>query len=142
MRIVSSVLASLLLAGSFVLAAPPVKFTTIERGQQSNIDDAKQVVVRTAADWGALWRLHNTAAPQPVVDFGPNIVVAVFLGSRPTGGFDVEITSIVAEGNTVTVTWRESRPERGAILSQVLTMPYHIVTIPRTAASVVFKKAA
>jgi hypothetical protein len=119
----------------------PVKFTTIDRGQQSNIDEPRQAVVRTAAEWTAIWKQHAGERAQPKVDFNAATVIGVFLGSRPTGGFELEITAIDVEGPDAVVTWREVRPERGAILSQVLTMPYHIVSIPKIAGKVTFKKA-
>ena len=119
----------------------PVKFTTIDRGQQSNIDDAREVTVRTAAEWTALWKLHAGERPRPAVDFSKSTVMGVFLGSRPTGGYDVEITGIEKEGSDLIVTWREQRPERGAMLSQVLTMPFHLVSIPKHTGPVKFKKA-
>jgi hypothetical protein len=132
----------LVLAFSIAAMKSPVKFTTIDRGQQSNIDEPRQAVVRTAAEWSALWKQHAGDRSLPKVDFNGATVIGVFLGTRPTGGFDLEITAIDVEGTDAVVTWREVRPERGAILSQVLTMPFHIVSIPKIAGKVTFKKAA
>ena len=120
----------------------PVKFSTIDRGQQSNIDDAREVTARTATEWTALWKQHAGDRPRPAVDFSTSTVMGVFLGSRPTGGYDVEITGIEKEGSDLIVTWREQRPAKDAMLSQVLTMPFHLVSIPRHTGAVKFKKAA
>jgi hypothetical protein len=119
----------------------PVKFTTIDRGQQSNIDEPRQVIVRTAAEWTALWKQHAGDHPRPTVDFSTSTVVGVFLGSRPTGGYDVEVTGIEKDGSDLIVTWREQRPDRGAMLSQVLTMPFHLVSTDKHTGQVKFKKA-
>jgi hypothetical protein len=135
-----------LAAGVFVVlafqAAPqtPVKFTTIDRGQQSNIEEARQAVARTAAEWTALWKAHAGDRPRPAIDLTKSMVVAVFLGTRPTGGFEVEITGIEKEGSDLVVTWREHRPARGAMLSQILTMPFHLVSTEKHAGPVRFKK--
>src|SRR5262249_29451224 len=69
-----------------ILAVAPVTipFKTIDRGQQSNIDEAREVVIRTAADWTKLWRQHAGDRPSPDVDLTKSIVIGVFLGSRPT----------------------------------------------------------
>jgi hypothetical protein len=48
------------------------------------------VIVRSAADWGALWAAHSPQ-PAPAVDFSRALVAGVFLGSRPSAGFRVEI---------------------------------------------------
>ncbi len=121
-------------------AAAPVKFTDVDRGEQSNIDEPREVVVRTAAEWTALWRVHGGQRPKPAVDFSRSMLIGVFLGSRPSGGYGLEITAIDTHDAGLTVTWRESRPTPRAVVTQVLTMPYHIVRVDRRIGSVVFKK--
>ena len=41
---------------AMMLEAPNTR--TIEKGDQSNIDEAKQVLVRTDAEWTKLWQQH------------------------------------------------------------------------------------
>ena len=55
----------------------------------------------------------------------------MFLGSRPTGGYAVEIVRIDRSGRELVVTWRETRPDPSAIVTQVITTPYHLVTVDR-----------
>src|SRR5262249_61966308 len=57
---------------------------TIEKGDQSSIEDAKQVLVRTDAEWARLYRQHNFVKAAPTIDFSKEMIVAVFMGSRPT----------------------------------------------------------
>src|SRR5438132_14036060 len=66
-------------------------------GQRSGITAMRQVVVRDAASFAALWKEHagpQSSTPPPAVDFKKQDVVAVFLGSKPTGGFTVKIEDI------------------------------------------------
>jgi hypothetical protein len=121
------------------VAAGP-EMTTIARGPMSAITDARQVVVRSSAEWEALWKEHGVTQPLPVVNFSKEIVAAVFLGSRPTGGFNVEILSTRLEGDALIVEYGERRPGRGDIVSQVLTSPFHIVRLPAHKGSVRFEK--
>jgi hypothetical protein len=116
---------------------PPVPFTTIAEGQQSSIEKRREVVVRTAADWKALWKEHATDQPLPAVDFSKSTVVGVFLGVRNTGGYKATISSIDRDGKNLVVTWREEQPARDAIVTQMLTFPYHLVRIDETSADVV-----
>lgn len=116
-----------------------VSMTTLARGVNSDIMEPRQVVVRTADDWRALWKSHS-AQPPPVVDFSRSVVVAVFLGSRPTAGFAVKITAIRTEGGTAVVEYVERRPAPDALVAQVLTSPFHIVTVPRTAGDLKFRQ--
>ena len=126
-----------LLAQAVVSTA--ISFTSVAQGTRSQIQEPRQVVVRTAADWQALWTSHDAAAP-PNVDFSRVIVVGVFLGTRPTAGFSVRITSVTAKDASGVVEYVEGRPRPGAMTAQMLTSPFHLVTVPRTIETVVFKQ--
>jgi PrcB C-terminal len=136
--LVFSCVSWLALAASFGAEAS----RTIEKGEQSNIDQATQVVVRDAAAWRALWQRHAPDRPMPQIDFGKESVVAIFLGSKPTAGYNVTIVSTTEGGGALIVRYREARPAAGAITAQVITFPYHIVAIPKvTATNVRFERA-
>jgi len=120
---------------------PPVQAPrTVDKGEQSNIDAPKQVVVRSQSEWTTLWQQHSPDRKRPEVDFSKEMVVGVFSGSRPTAGYNVSIVSTVAKDGTVLVQYRESQPQRGALTAQVLTFPYHLVTVPKAAGEVKFEK--
>jgi hypothetical protein len=122
-------------------------FRTIDRGAQSNIESPRQAVALTAAEWDALWKAHSgpgrrgsgSGAP-PHIDFDRETVVAVFMGSRPTGGFSVAIVSATERDETLVVAYNETSPQPGAIAAQVLTSPYHIVAVPKHTGPVTFEK--
>ena len=113
----------------------------LDKGDRSQIMSPREAVVRTTAQWDALWRAHLPARPPAAVDFSKDMVVAVFLGSRPTPGYGVTIVSAVEEGNVLRVRYRETSPPPDAILAQVITFPYQIVAIPKsTSTDVSFEK--
>jgi hypothetical protein len=115
---------------------------TIEKGDQSAIDEAKQVLVRSDAEWAQLWRQHAGTRARPQIDFTKESIVAVFMGSRPNAGFSTAIVTATEGGGALIVRYTETRPPRGAISAQVITFPFHIVAIPKvTAANVKFEKA-
>jgi len=118
-----------------------VPMTTLSSDQMSAIDTARQVVVRTAADLEKLWREHAPGRPAPAVDFAKNMVIAVFLGSRPSSGFAVQITEVRRDGDGLLVTWAERRPGPGQISATVMTSPSQIVAVPRVDGTVRFQKA-
>lgn len=121
--------------------ADPVPFKTLDRGQQSYIEDAREVVARTAAEWTALWKQHAPERRPPGVDFTRSMVIGVFVGSRPTGGHSVEITRIEREGAELVVTYREKRPNPSDMVTQVITMPYDLVTTERFDGTVRFTRS-
>jgi VWFA-related protein len=120
--------------------AEPVTMTTINSDMMSGIDRPQQSVVRTPGEWQTLWQQHAPGRPLPTVDFEKNMVIAVFLGSRPSGGYQVQITGARTEGKTLVVQWAERRPQPGQSASQVMTAPSHIAAVPRHEGEVRFEK--
>jgi protease stability complex PrcB-like protein len=112
----------------------------LDRGAQSNVDTARQAVARTAGEWTALWREHAPDRAQPAVDFAREMVVGVFMGTRPTAGFNVEILGAAQRNGIFVVEYRETRPSSDTITAQVLTSPYHIVALLRVAGDVRFER--
>jgi hypothetical protein len=92
--------------------AVELKFATVQRGDLSGIEERREVVVKTAAEWAALWKQHNPGQKPPAIDFTRSMVACVFLGSRPSGGFAIDVTSVQRDGADPTVIYRESKPDR------------------------------
>ena len=112
---------------------------TIAKGTNSGVSSARQVAIRTAEEWRTLWSAHSSD-PAPPVDFSRSILVGVFLGSRPTTGFSVEITGATVQGDQAVVRFVEHRPDADAILAQVITAPFHLVTLPSVVRAVRFQQ--
>ena len=113
----------------------------IEKGDHSRIDTAKQVLVRTSEEWTALWRQHAPDRAKPAIDFSKEIVVGLFMGSRPSAGFAITLVATIVAKGALVVQYREIVPPRDAIAAQVITMPFHFVAIPRaTVTDVKFEK--
>jgi hypothetical protein len=105
---------------------------TIEKGDQSNIDDARQVLVRNDAEWAKLWQQHAPDRPRPAIDFSKEMVIGLFMGSRPNAGFSTAVTNTTAGNGALIVKYTEMVPSRGDVTAQVLTFPYHLVAIPKS----------
>lgn len=118
----------------------PIDLMTVAQGVMSGIEEPRQVVVRTMAEWRALWQEHGAQGAAPDVDVSRSMVVAVFLGTRPTAGFGVEITAVKSTGKSVVVEYRERRPAPGALTAQILTFPFHIVRIASVSGPIEFKR--
>jgi len=56
--------------------------------------------------------------------------VAIFLGEKPTGGYDITITRIERSGDELVINYQEKVPTPGGILVQAFTQPFHMVRIP------------
>ncbi len=128
------------LIAALLLAQAALSMTTISRSSQSGVDQARQVVVKTGEDWRALWKEHAPMKPPPDVDFSQSMVLGVFMGSQPTGGYAVEIRRVRSETDGLVVEYTETRPGAGNVTAQVLTSPCHIVTVPVHAGAVTFER--
>jgi hypothetical protein len=111
--------------------AADVPMTTIARGSASGQETARQVVVRTTAEWQDVWRNHAPGQKPPVVDFSSSMVVGVFLGTQPSAGIDVEIVAVRPEGEGLVVEYTRHAPSRGMMAAQILTEPFHLVSVPK-----------
>jgi len=118
--------------------APQLSFTTVAKGDVSGQQTAKQVTVRTAADWKALWKEHAPTEKMPSVDFAKNMVVGIFLGSKPSAGYEVEIVGVRTQEKDLIVEYVQKQPGRGTMAAQILTEPYHLVAVPTHAGTVRF----
>jgi hypothetical protein len=119
---------------------PTPALRTIEHGQISWVDSPRQAVARTPPEWAALWRLHAPDRPLPAIDFSKDMVVAIFLGSRPSAGYAVDITGVKDANGAVVVQYRETQPPSTVVTAQVITDPYHMVVIGKRAGDVIFEK--
>ena len=105
---------------------------TLARGDASRIVEPRRLIARSDEEWRTVWALHAgpDTAPPPV-DFDSRIVAAVFAGERPSSGHAVEIVAAPAAGGTRLLV-SERAPAPGTMAAQVITSPFHIVTLPRT----------
>ena len=110
-----------------------VPFVTVDRGVRSRVREPLQAVIRTPAEWDTLWTRHaGRPASPPPVDFAGEMVIAIFVGTRPTDGYQVDITELRATDQGIEVTYRERTPPPGALVHPVLTAPFHIIRVPRS----------
>lgn len=116
-----------------------VPFETLSEGAFSAIDSPLRLVIRDSASLADLFRrAFGQGTPVPPIDFEARSIIAVFIGTRPTGGFSVEIQRVTRADDLLIVTALETTPAPDQIVIQALTQPYHIISVPRTEAQVRF----
>jgi hypothetical protein len=118
----------------------PLPFITIAAGTTSGIRTPGRSVVRTEADWLALWRRHGGSAggAAPRVDFSRDMVIGVFAG-EVRGQAAIGIARITREPDRLVVwyTYRDTRPIPTAE-SSVPSAPFSIIRLPRSSLPVSF----
>jgi hypothetical protein len=96
--------------------------------QQSANDDGPKLVVTTDPGRTGLGQLAKSAQ-------GGRLYIAVFAGSKRTGGFAVDVDSVKRDGDRIIVHARFAEPPPGAIVIQVLTSPARLVSIEPSGSS-------
>ena len=122
-----------------------MRFGNIDLSLDSGIGIASTVVVREPNDWTRLWLDHDSrilpSRPLPFVDFGRDIIVAVFLGQRPDRCHGVRIERVLLfDDSRIIVRYREVLSRTDAGCAQALSYPAAIVRIPFTDLPVRFEQ--
>jgi hypothetical protein len=124
--------------------APEILFESLALPAQSHIGNERLEVIRDAGAWTALWAGHHRGAGTPpalpAIDFSEKMIVAVYIGMRPNGCYDVGIDRIYEDGETIIVEYTEHIPSSQDICTQALVSPSHVVVMPTTPYPFAFKK--
>lgn len=116
-------------------AMPECGFRTLLRGYDSAIATDGVRLARSDAELRTLWREHTAnhlpASEPPKVDFAREMVALVTLGTRTSGGYAIEVTTVCEKDGRIEVEAREVKPAEGAILPMVMTQPYQLIATPR-----------
>jgi hypothetical protein len=106
-------------------AARAVSFTEVAATSQTRDDSGPTLIVGTTDPNRAT---VSQLVPGATASAG-RVLVAVFQGQQNTGGFSVQITAIERNGDQLVVHATFVVPGPGAMVTQVLTSPAHVVSI-------------
>ncbi len=110
-----------------------LKITGLAGGSFCGIEHAGDIVITSGEDWANLWeKVHRGIYPKkqlPEVDFSRETVLAVFMGTRSTGGYSIEITRAYKKNDVIKAVAETSSPAPGDLVTTVITQPFHIVKI-------------
>jgi hypothetical protein len=113
------------------------------KGNHCGYTEPERLVVKTKDQWGEVWgkmhRLRLSTPELPVIDFKKEMVIAVFMGERKTGGYEIEIKKIVERENEIIVEVEERGPPPESLQTMALTQPYHLIVIPKSSLPVTFQ---
>jgi hypothetical protein len=109
------------------------------RGLSSAVERPGTAVARTQEDWLQLWDLTGQPAPREL-DVGAEVALAIFLGTRRSGGYQPRIVRITEDEAGRTVEWRELAPDKGAVVVQVITTPWLIAILPAGEGAIRFRE--
>lgn len=80
--------------------------------------------------------IHDTEVPK--IDFKKQRIVALFLGQRNSGGYEIKIKNVEEKDNKIYVTVEEVSPKPGDMATMAITNPFVVAKINSTK-EIVFK---
>jgi hypothetical protein len=118
-----------------------LKFDTVSKGFYSAQAEEEFFVIKDKDGFNQLLALiekDNADAVDKGIDFSAEIIIGVFLGEKPTGGYDIEITGVLEKGNYIEVLYKVAEPDPDEMVIQSITSPYHIIKLERKDMEFVF----
>ena len=113
-----------------------VSFTELARGTTAKeVTTRKNYAVYSADEFAKLWKQTGSSAKVPSVDFTNEYVIAVFAGTKATGGYGIEVRAVTDTGESRSVALRLSEPGTSCVVTQAQTSPYQIIVVPHSDAS-------
>jgi hypothetical protein len=141
--IVGFVIAGSLTTGCASSPHHKLAWRTLSRGLISGLEKPRRLVIREEAEYFALWAQHaaelNRLALPPDVDFSREMVVLVAMGTRPTGGYYIDVVDIELHGHTLRILVGERMPRAGTMQVQMPTQPYQFIALPAVNARARFR---
>lgn len=122
----------------------PLPMRTLALATTSQILTPRYIVSQDADSFRQLWREHaGSIESMPSVDFHQEMVIAVFMGEQPSGGYSIQIENVEEvdeQGHHLQVNYRLQRPDPSQMVIQMLTSPVHFIAVPRQDLAVEFKE--
>ena len=119
-----------------------IPFSVILQGEHSNVDKQKNIIITNNEELSSFYsKINMTRTPDfpvPKVNFKKNIVLGLFMGTKTTGGYSIEIDKIESYKNEIIVFYKEKSPK--GMATMVITQPCLIVSIPKKDLPIRFKK--
>lgn len=140
------VVLAIIVAGAFLAYGTReiVSFQTVAWGAYaSGYSEASNLVINDAATWAQVWTQAfcsspNPCLPTPVVNFSSTTILAVFSGVKPSSGYRTNVTRVSGMGGGILVDVSSTAPGHNCYEAQIVTYPFHIVSIPKTDAHAAF----
>lgn len=120
-------------------ASKPAKsalYTLLYTSEYQGKEEQSNSVIRNSEALSVLYQSVGIEAV-PEIDFKKNQVVALFLGTKRTGGYNVAIER-VEEVNDQLIIYRKITTPKGGMVTTALTNPFVIVEIHSTK-EIIFK---
>lgn len=131
------------IAGFLKKSGAKEKYEALEwAGEYCSKEGPSELIVESIAQLGNLWESLSSNGPLPKIDFNKYVIAAVFLGVRPTGGYDVKFGKPYQEEGKIIIPYEEIKPTLGQFATQAFTQPYRMKVLQKNGEIVLRKNQA
>jgi hypothetical protein len=121
-----------------------IPFTNISSGYltgngDEGIGGLEVRIIQSEGNWEILRAEMNSVNPtqnEVSIDFDQNTILAYFDDIRPSGGYAIQIVSVIETNDEIQVSTKFTLPTDAAV--DIMTQPFHIVSIPKTKKKITF----
>jgi hypothetical protein len=118
-----------------------VPFRVLSEGTTSGWTQQKLLTLRSAREFTEFWGVHRNGnlGNLPKINFKKQMVIAVCMGERRTGGYAIQIKNIINAQKALLVDVVVTRPRPGSTRIMMINQPHMVVVLPRIDKAVKFK---
>ena len=117
------------------------RFDSLEwSGSYSYKKESAELIITNSFQWEKTWAKLGFEAGPPEIDFNKYVIAGVFLGVRPTGGYDVKFGEPYQEEGKTVIPYDEIKPGPGQFVTQALTQSYRLKVFKRGGEASILRK--
>lgn len=118
-----------------------ITFEVLLEGTHGGYKDAEFMVIDNSKDLKQIYthlnKIRKPGFPIPKINFEKELVLALFMGEKSSGGYTILISEIEEVKDKVHVFIKKTKPE--GMAATVITRPFYFCKIPKTDKEIVFK---
>ena len=121
-----------------------IEFTILKEGTNSGFKTVENKVINSTEElskvWSVLFQNYMEVPPLPKVDFKAFTAILVSMGEQNSGGYTINVKSIVDSKSEEKVIVNESKPGASCMTTSVMTYPFQLIMLPKTAGKISFER--
>jgi PrcB C-terminal len=121
-----------------------IPFQILAQDTYGGYTDSKFMVIEDNKSLTEVFNLLNKSRlPEleiPAINFKEELVIALFLGEKNSGGYAITVEQVLDKNNKVYIVYNVESPKTGDMVASVMTQPFSIIKIPKTAKEIVFEE--
>jgi hypothetical protein len=91
----------------------------------------ERFVIRDQAFLDAVRARFPVPELEPAIDFSNEMVIVVFQGTQPTGGYSIRVEEVTLRNTDLTVVVRSRTPGQYCVVTLGVTAPLQVIRLPR-----------